>query len=77
MVDLPHKQQEALQDKTRFAISEYLRTSEKPQSLGEIAEGIDLRDLAIVFRHLAILVDVELVELVPGTRKYRLVEAGE
>ncbi|HEY6731935.1 MAG TPA: helix-turn-helix domain-containing protein [Solirubrobacterales bacterium] len=73
MVDLSQKQQEALQDTTCFAISEYLRTSEKPQTLGEISRGIELRDLAKVHYHLMQLVDVDLVEKVPGTRRYRLV----
>lgn len=73
MVDLSQQQQEALQDEKRFAIYAFLQEQEKPQSLGEISRGIELRDLAKVHFHLSLLVEVDVVELVPGTRKYRLV----
>jgi DNA-binding IclR family transcriptional regulator len=66
-------QHEQLKDEKRFAIYTFLTEQKKPQSQGEIGRGIDLRDPAKVFRHIAILVDVGVVEQVPGTRKYRLV----
>lgn len=69
-------QQKQLQDEKRFAIYKFLKEQKKPQTQGEIGRGIDLRDPAKVFRHIAILVDVELVELVPGTRRYRLAETA-
>jgi predicted transcriptional regulator len=70
---LTDAQQKQLQDEKRFAIYAFLKEQEKPQTQGQIGRGIELRDPAKVFRHIAILVDVDLVEQVPGTRKYRLV----
>jgi DNA-binding IclR family transcriptional regulator len=73
MGDLSHKQAEVLEHPTARAILDFLKEQEYSQTLGEIKEGIDFRDVAVVFRHLAKLVDVRLVEQVPGTTRYRVV----
>jgi predicted ArsR family transcriptional regulator len=74
MVPLNAKQQADLRNPTRKAILNFLNGYDKPASLGEIGEGIELPDLAIVFFHLSRLVEVDLVEKVPGTERFRVVE---
>jgi Helix-turn-helix domain len=74
MIPLNAKQQAELEHATRKAIYEFLQNYDKPASLGEIGEGIDQPDLAIAFYHLNRLVEVELVEKVLGTERYRAVE---
>jgi DNA-binding IclR family transcriptional regulator len=76
VIKLTHKQEEALKGDHRKAVFDYLneRGRKRPAALGEISRGIDLRDLAKVHYHLDVLVDVELVEKVRGTNRYRLVE---
>jgi SOS-response transcriptional repressor LexA len=73
MPELTPEQKEALKDEKRSAIHTFLKEQKKPASLGEISRGIDLRDLAKVSYHLNKLAEVDVVEMVPGTRRYRLV----
>jgi DNA-binding transcriptional ArsR family regulator len=73
--DLSHKQQEALKDETRMAILTFLQGYDQPASLGEIDEGIGKDDPAKTHYHLDVLVEVELVEKVFGTTRYRVVAA--
>jgi hypothetical protein len=73
MASFNDKQKAELENSTRKAIYDFLQNYDKPASLGEIGEGIELPDLAIVFYNLNRLVEVELVEKVPGTERYRVV----
>lgn len=73
MISLATKQEKALERPERKAILDFLQGYDKPASLGEIGEGAELPDLAIAFYHLNCLVEVELVEKVPGTERYRVV----
>jgi hypothetical protein len=72
---LAPNQQAELEHSTRRAIYDFLKGYDKPASLGEIGEGIELPDLAIVFYQLNRLVKVELVEKIFGTNHYRVVDA--
>jgi predicted MarR family transcription regulator len=74
-VPLNTNQEAALEHPVRSAIHDFLKNYDKPASLGEIAEGIDGRDIAVVFYHLNRLVNVELVEKVWGAERYRVVGA--
>ena len=71
-MNLNPKQRKELEHPTRKAIYDFLQNYDKPASLGEIGEGIEPPDLAIVFYHLNRLVKVELVEKVAGTERYRV-----
>lgn len=72
--ELTPKQQEQLEHPTRKAIYDFLQSYDKPASLGEIAEGAEIRDMAIAHYQLNRLIEVELVEKVWGTNRYRTVE---
>jgi len=75
--DLTPTQQEVLEHETARAIFDLLQKKEHSLglTLGKIGVAIDLRDLLPqVFRQLALLVDAQLVEQIPGTRRYRVVE---
>ena len=61
MSDWTPAQAKELEDPKRFAIYEFLKDCEKPQALGQIAKGIDLRDPARVHFHLTKLVDDDWV----------------
>ncbi len=74
MVSLNPKQKAELEHPIRQAILDFLKSYDKPASLGEIAEGVEVSDLAVAFFHLNRLVKVELVEKVFGTERYRVVE---
>jgi hypothetical protein len=65
-------QKPELEHTTRKAIYDFLKSYDKPASLGEIAEGIELPDLAIVHHQLHRLVKVEMVEKIWGTERYRV-----
>ncbi len=77
MISLNPKQKAELEHQTRRAIYDFLQGYDKPAALGEIGEGIELPDPAIVFYHLNRLVQVELVEKVWGTERYRIKVAVE
>jgi hypothetical protein len=68
------EQSRAIENSTRKSIYEFLQSYDKPASLGEIDEGIDLGDIARTHYHLNQLVEVGLVEKVPGANTYRVVE---
>lgn len=74
MTDLTPKQEQALEHPTREEIYDFLQLYDKPASLGEIDEGIDRGDIARTHYHLNVLVEVELLEKVAGTKLYRVVE---
>lgn len=77
MVPLNAKRKAELEHPVRRAIYDFLKGYDKPASLGEIAEGVELTDLAVAFYQLNCLVRVELVEKVFGLERYQLTEAAK
>jgi hypothetical protein len=73
-IRLSTKQKEALENPKRSAIHDFLQNYDKPASLGEVGEGTEISSLAMAFYHLGELIRVKLVEKVPGTEPYRVVE---
>ena len=63
-----------MQDETRMAILTFLQGYDKPATLGEIDEGIEKNEPAKTQYHLTQLIEVRLVEKVPGTNTFRVVE---
>lgn len=73
---LTPEQQEVLANEIAEKIHEFLlrRGPQHPATLGQINEAIEQRDVARTNYQLQLLVDVGLVEKVPGTYDYRVVK---